>query len=109
VFGRQGLPSRIQAFGCEPERADDAYRSLTSGQLQSLESKHTIADGLRASLPRAPRTSPSCATNIERILLASEDEIYRRHAHRMGAHEDHHRPSSAVAIAPLLKPDAVGA
>src|SRR6266550_9439948 len=72
-LGAKGLRPGIQVFGCEPERADDAYRSLTSGQLQSLESSDTIADGLRASL--APRTFAILRDNIERILLASEEEM----------------------------------
>jgi len=50
----KGIRADVRVFGCEPERADDAYRSLTSGTLQSLDSSDTIADGLRASL--APRT-----------------------------------------------------
>src|SRR5947199_8871590 len=48
-LGAKGLHPAIRIFGCEPERADDAYRSLSSGTLQSLESSDTIADGLRAS------------------------------------------------------------
>src|SRR5690349_14066231 len=48
-LGAKGLHPGIRVFGCEPERADDAYRSLTSGHLESLESSDTIADGLRAS------------------------------------------------------------
>src|SRR6266403_5438796 len=44
-LGAKGLHPGVKVFGCEPERADDAYRSLTSGALQSLESSDTIADG----------------------------------------------------------------
>jgi threonine dehydratase len=95
----------ILVFGCEPERADDAYRSLSTGTLQSLESSDTIADGLRASL--APRTFAILRDNVERILLASEDEIIgalRTVWERMKIIIE---PSSAVAVAPLLKPDTV--
>src|SRR6202163_2541939 len=44
-LGAKGLRPNILVFGCEPERADDAYRSLSTGKLQSLESSDTIADG----------------------------------------------------------------
>src|ERR1700738_2053890 len=37
-LGAKGLRPGILVFGCEPERADDAYRSLRTGKLQSLES-----------------------------------------------------------------------
>src|SRR5689334_18925777 len=32
-LGARGLRPQVRIFGCEPERADDAYRSLTSGHL----------------------------------------------------------------------------
>src|ERR1700736_4172086 len=69
----KGVRPGVRVFGCEPERADDAYRSLTSGRLQSLESSDTIADGLRASL--APRTFVILRKLVDGILLASEEEI----------------------------------
>src|SRR6202140_4574251 len=37
-LGAKGLRPGLFVFCCEPERADDAYRSLTSGALQSLDS-----------------------------------------------------------------------
>jgi threonine dehydratase len=104
-LGAKGMRPGVLIFGCEPERADDAYRSLSSGTLQSLESSDTIADGLRASL--APRTFAILRDNIERILLTSEEEIIaamRTVWERMKIIVE---PSSAVAIAPLLKPGAV--
>jgi len=104
-LGAKGLRPGIQVFGCEPERADDAYRSLTSGQLQSLESSDTIADGLRASL--APRTFAILRDNIEGILLASEEEMIAAMRTVWERMKIIIEPSSAVAIAPLLKPGAV--
>jgi len=72
-LGAKGIRADVRVVGCEPERADDTYRSLTSGTLQSLESSDTIADGLRASL--APRTFAILRRHVERILLVSEEEI----------------------------------
>ena len=98
----KGIRPEVRIFGCEPERADDAYRSLTTGILQSQDSSDTIADGLRASL--APRTFAILRRHIDRILLVSEEEIIsaaRLVWERMKLIIE---PSSAVAIAPLLKP-----
>src|SRR5258706_10413673 len=53
-LGAKGLRPDIRVFGCEPERADHAYRSLTTGTLQSLGSDDTIAGGLRPSPPPRP-------------------------------------------------------
>jgi threonine dehydratase len=104
-LGAKGLHPGVRVFGCEPERADDAYRSLSSGTLQSLESSDTIADGLRASL--APRTFAILRDNVERILLASEEEIIAAMRTVWERMKIIIEPSSAVAIAPLLKPGAV--
>jgi threonine dehydratase len=104
-LGAKGLSPGIRIFGCEPQRADDAYRSLSSGTLQSLESSDTIADGLRASL--AARTFAILRDNVESILLASEEEIIAAMRTVWERMKIIIEPSSAVAIAPLLKPDAV--
>jgi threonine dehydratase len=100
-LGAKGLRSTVRVFGCEPERADDAYRSLVKGVLQTQESSDTIADGLRASL--APRTFAILKKNVDGILLVSEDEIratMRLVWQRMKIVIE---PSSAVALAPLLR------
>lgn len=95
----------IHVLGCEPARADDAYRSLATGTLQSLDASDTIADGLRASL--APRTFAILRRHLDRVLLVSEEEIIsvmRLIWERMKIIIE---PSSAVAFAPLLRPGVV--
>ena len=79
----------IGVFGCEPARADDAYRSLISGTLQSLDSSDTIADGLRASL--APRTFAILRRHLDRVLLGQRRGDYCLDADGLGTHEDHYR------------------
>jgi threonine dehydratase len=104
-LGAKGIRKDIRIIGCEPARADDAYRSLTSGTLQSQDSSDTIADGLRASL--SPRTFAILRRHLETILLVTEEEIIstaRLVWERMKVIVE---PSSAVALAPLLKPGAV--
>ena len=92
-------------FGCEPAKADDAYRSLTTGTLQSLEASDTIADGLRASL--APRTFAILRRHLDRVLLVTEEEIISAMRLIWERMKIIIEPSSAVAMAPLLRPEAV--
>jgi threonine dehydratase len=104
-LGAKGIRTDMRIIGCEPARADDAYRSLATGTLQSQDSSDTIADGLRASL--SPRTFAILRRHVERILLVTEEEIIstaRLVWERMKIIVE---PSSAVALAPLLKPGAV--
>jgi threonine dehydratase len=95
----------IRVLGGEPARADDAYRSLATGTLQSLDSSDTIADGLRASL--APRTFAILRRHLDRVLLVTEEEIIAAMRLVWERMKIIIEPSSAVAIAPLLKPGAV--
>ena len=104
-LGAQGMRAGVRVFGCEPERADDAYRSLQTGALQKMESSDTIADGLRASL--APRTFAILRKHVAGVLLVSEEEIVatmKLVAQRMKIVIE---PSSAVALAPLLRAGGV--
>jgi threonine dehydratase len=103
----KAMRADIRVFGCEPARADDAYRSLTTGVLQSLDSSDTIADGLRASL--APRTFAILRRHVERVLLVSEEEIIATMRLVWERMKIIIEPSSAVAVAPLLRPGAVSA
>jgi threonine dehydratase len=100
-LGAKGIRTDIRIIGCEPARADDAYRSLNSGTLQSLESSDTIADGLRASL--SPRTFAILRKHVERILLVTEEEIISTARLVWERMKIIIEPSSAVALAPLLK------
>ena len=99
------MQPEIRVYGCEPAKADDAYRSIETGTLQSLDSSDTIADGLRASL--APRTFAILQKQLAGIFLVSEDEI----VNAMGLIWERLKvviePSSAIALAPLLKPEAI--
>ncbi len=105
-LGAKSLREDVHVFGCEPERADDAYRSLKTGELQTMESSDTIADGLRASL--SLRTFAILRTLVDGIVLVTEEEIIsaaRLVAERMKLIVE---PSSSIAIAPLLRPKGVG-
>lgn len=104
-LGAHAIRKDIRIIGCEPARADDAYRSLITGTLQSLESSDTIADGLRASL--SPRTFAILRKHLDRILLVTEEEIISTARLVWERMKIIIEPSSAVALAPLLKPGVV--
>jgi threonine dehydratase len=68
---------RSVVVGVEPERADDAARTLKTGQLQRLpESPETIADGVRPVAIGA-RSFEVMVTHglVDDIVTVSEDEI----------------------------------
>jgi threonine dehydratase len=101
----KSIRPELRVFGCEPAQADDAYRSLQTGTLQTLDSSDTIADGLRASL--SPRTFAILREQVSGILRVTEAEIIsatRLIWERMKIIVE---PSSAVAIAPLLREGVV--
>src|SRR5208283_1279846 len=104
-LGAKGLRADVRVYGCEPALADDAYRSLATGTLQSQDSSETIADGLRASL--APRTFAILRRQVNGILLVSEEEIIAAARLVWERMKIIIEPSSAVAIAPLLRPGTV--
>ncbi len=91
----------IRVIGCEPEKADDAYRSMTTGRLQTIERSDTIADGLRAGL--APRTFDILRRNVDAIVLVSEEEIISAMKMVWERMKTLIEPSSAVPVAPLLR------
>jgi threonine dehydratase len=95
----------IRVYGCEPARADDAYQSLQTGTLHSMESSDTIADGLRASL--AARTFAILQKHLSGIFLVSEEEIISAMALIWERLKVITEPSSAIALAPLLKREVI--
>lgn len=67
------LSPRIRVIAAEPERADDAYRSLQAGKILPSEHPQTIADGLLTSL--SSLTFPIIQKRVEQIVTVSEAGI----------------------------------
>lgn len=81
--------------------ADDAWRSLKSGKIETNESANTIADGLKTQL--GDQNFPIIKENVEEIIRVSEEEIraaLRLIWERMKIIVE---PSSAVALAAVLR------
>jgi threonine dehydratase len=90
----------IRVFGAEPERADDARRSLIAGSIQPSESPKTMADGLLTSL--SPKTFGVIRRYVSDIITVSESEILAAMRFVWERMKIIIEPSSAVAVAPIL-------
>lgn len=65
--------NNCKVFGAEPFEADDAYRSLQSGKIESNETTNTIADGLKTML--GDKNFPIIKELVSGIVRITEDEI----------------------------------
>jgi threonine dehydratase len=74
ITAKHLLPS-AKVIGGEPEGADDAYRSFTTGVLVTEQTPKTICDGLRTTL--SPRTLAIIRANVDAIHTAEEATILR--------------------------------
>ena len=90
-----------KVIGCEPEGADDAYRSFKTGSLIPQTKPNTIADGLRTSLGDKP--FEIIKPHVDDILLANDDEIIRAMRLVWERMKIIIETSSAVPLAVLLK------
>lgn len=69
----KSLNPEIHVIAAEPEWANDAFRSLASGQVESVLRTDSIADGLRTSL--GSLTFPIIYQLVDEILCVSEAAI----------------------------------
>ena len=90
----------IKIIGGEPEGADDAYRSLKSGERKANETVNTIADGLRTSLGEL--TWPVVRDYVNEIVTVTDDEIRALMKEFFERTKLLIEPSCTVAVAPAL-------
>lgn len=69
----KGVKPSIRVFAAEPLGADDAARSMKSGQRQPQGQTNTIADGLLTAL--GDLTWPIVRDHVERVVTVTDDEI----------------------------------
>lgn len=100
AISAKSINSEICVFGCEPQNADDAYRSKKAGYIIPSRSPDTIADGLLTSL--GTKTFPVIRDLVDDIILVSENEI----VHAMKLIFERMKiviePSSAVPLGALI-------
>lgn len=90
-----------KCIGAEPMEADDAWRSMQSGKIETNVTANTIADGLKTQL--GDKNFPIILENVEEIIRVSEEEIraaLRLIWERMKIVVE---PSSAVPLAAIIK------
>jgi threonine dehydratase len=98
-FGTQCL-----VIGGEPQAADDAFRSLQSGQIETNEAANTVADGLRTQL--GDINFPIIQKHVDHIVRVEEEEITKAMKLLWERLKIVVEPSSAVAFAAVLKDKA---
>ncbi|MCZ4408364.1 pyridoxal-phosphate dependent enzyme [Cryomorphaceae bacterium 1068] len=90
-----------KVYGGEPMEADDAFRSLQSGKIETNETANTIADGLRTNL--GDQNFPIIQKGVERIIRVSEVEIVDAMRLIWTRLKIVCEPSCAVPLAALIK------
>lgn len=93
--------SDCKVVGGEPFNADDAYRSLQSGKIETNETANTIADGLRTNLGN--KNFPIIKTLVSEIIRVEEQEIIEALRLIWERLKIVVEPSSAVPFAVLLR------
>ncbi|HNV52076.1 MAG TPA: pyridoxal-phosphate dependent enzyme [Tenuifilaceae bacterium] len=101
----KGKNPAIKVFGAEPQRADDAYRSLRDKTIYPSVSPKTIADGLLTSL--CPLTYEIISENCDGIFTVTEESIVAAMRMVWERMKIIIEPSSAVPIAAIMSyPDS---
>ncbi len=95
-FGKQ-----CKTIGAEPLNADDAWRSLQSGNIEINKSADTVADGLRTNLGSV--NFPIIRELVSEIIRVEEDEIISALKLIWERMKIVVEPSSAVPLAAVLK------
>lgn len=93
--------NNCKVLGGEPLAADDAFRSLQSGKIETNETANTIADGLRTQLGDV--NFPIILEHVSEIIRVTETEIIEAMRLVWERMKIIIEPSSAVALAAVLK------
>ncbi|MBL4653032.1 MAG: pyridoxal-phosphate dependent enzyme [Flavobacteriales bacterium] len=98
--------SNCKVVGAEPKGVDDAFRSLKAGKIVGNDNPKTIADGLRTML--GDENFPIIQQFVDRITLVEEQEIIDAMKLVWERMKIIIEPSSAVALAPILRGEFKG-
>jgi threonine dehydratase len=90
-----------EVIAAEPAAADDAFRSLQSGKIETNETADTIADGLRTNMGDV--NFPIIKELVHQVLVVSEEEIVAAMKWIWERMKIIIEPSSAVAVAALIR------
>lgn len=102
IAARDLRGEKIEIWGAEPEGADDAARSLRSGQIVENKVISTVADGLRTT-SLGELTFLAISQNVDGIHTVSDDETLKTMRLVWERMKIIIEPSSAVPLAALIK------
>lgn len=102
------LQSSLKIFACEPSGAADAEESIRLNRIIPMPNPNTLADGLRTSL--GSKTLPILRDHLTGVFHVSEEEILLAMKFAYERLKLVIEPSSAVALAPVLRrePELIG-
>lgn len=101
ALAANAINPKVKVYGAEPSGADDAYRSLQTGQLCENETANTIADGLRTNL--GAMNFPILQKHLAGIITVTDGEIKAALALLWQRAKILAEPSGAVSLAALIK------
>ncbi|MDI3270292.1 MAG: threonine/serine dehydratase [Bacillota bacterium] len=96
----KALKPAVKVLGVEPEGAADHYLSRQNARRTPWPEVHTVADGLRASIP-GELTFPILQRYLDDIILVSDEEILQTMGHLGFQSKLVVEPSGATALAGL--------
>ncbi len=97
------LSPSLAIYACEPTGALDALQSVRENRIVPMIDPHTIAEGLRTSL--GDLTLPILRAHVTDFFAVEETEIVEAMRFAFERLKLVIEPSSAVALAPLLRPE----
>ena len=101
AIAARAVNPKLRVFGVEPALANDTYLSFQKGEIVTIASSDTIADGLRA--PHSGKlTFPIIKSLAEDILLVTEEEILAAMQFLLVRMKILVEPSGAVSAAAVL-------
>ena len=96
-----GVNPKLQVYACEPAGALDAMHSVRENRVVPMPEPHTLAEGLKTSLGDV--TLPVLRQHLAGFFVVEEEEIPRAMRFAFERLKLVIEPSSAVALAPLLR------
>jgi threonine dehydratase len=100
LIAAKALRAGIRVSGCEPEVADDAYRSWRAGRIIPSDYPQTVADGLRTSLGEL--TFAVIREQVDEIVRVAEAQIVAAMRAVWERMKIVIEPSAAVPVAAVL-------
>ncbi len=97
----KALVSGIEVVGVEPEAGDDVRQSLERGEIVTIPTPRTIADGQQTTAP-GPRTFAVMRELVDRVVTVTDDQILGAMRFGFERMKVVLEPSGACALAALL-------